>query len=116
MRLGSSLHDRHGRRDVHVAAEHKSSNSAVSGEYGSASEGILQQSVNGQYLNIMGYGVNANAFNSGGANLYGTTALGQTTSLTSSSGAWQLSGSNRQSAVDQRPIEPLLRRELRIGR
>jgi hypothetical protein len=59
-------------------------NAAISGEYGSASEGILQQSVNGQYLTIMGYGVNANAFNTGGTSMYGTTALGQTTSLTGS--------------------------------
>jgi len=57
-------------------------NSAISGEYGSASEGILQQSVNGQYLTIMGYGVNAAAFNSAPLTTYGTSALGQTTSLT----------------------------------
>jgi hypothetical protein len=54
-------------------------NSAISGEYGSASEGILQQSVNGQYLTMMGYGVSASAFNTGAT--YGTSALGQTTSL-----------------------------------
>jgi hypothetical protein len=57
-------------------------NSAISGEYGSASEGILQQSVNGQYLTIMGYGVNAATFNSASLSTYGTAALGQTTSLT----------------------------------
>src|SRR6204780_3181452 len=38
-------------------------NSAISGEYGSASEGILQLSADGHYLTIMGYGVNANTFN-----------------------------------------------------
>ncbi len=38
-------------------------NFAVSGEYGSSSEGILQLSGNGQYLTIMGYGINANTFN-----------------------------------------------------
>ena len=38
-------------------------NSAVSGEYGSSSEGTLQLSGNGRYLTIMGYGVNAKAFN-----------------------------------------------------
>src|SRR5271170_4746084 len=54
-------------------------NSAISGEYGSASEGILQQSVNGKYLTIMGYGVNANNFNTGST--YGTNALGQTVSI-----------------------------------
>ena len=57
-------------------------NSAISGEYGSASEGILQQSVNGQYLTMMGYGVNAVTFNSAPLSTYGTAALGQTTSLT----------------------------------
>jgi hypothetical protein len=39
-------------------------NSAISGEFGSASEGVLQQSGNGQYLTIMGYGINAATFNS----------------------------------------------------
>ena len=57
-------------------------NSAISGEYGSASEGFLQQSANGQYLTIMGYGVNANTFNTASPSTYGTSALGQTTSLT----------------------------------
>jgi len=38
-------------------------NAPISGEYGSASEGILQLSANGQYLTMMGYGVNANTFN-----------------------------------------------------
>ena len=38
-------------------------NSAVSGEYGSSSEGILQLSGNNEYLTIMGYGINANTFN-----------------------------------------------------
>lgn len=60
-------------------------NSAISGEYGSASEGFLQQSVNGQYLTIVGYGVNANAFNTAPLSTYGTAALGQTTSLTNQS-------------------------------
>jgi hypothetical protein len=57
-------------------------NSAISGEYGSASEGILQQSVNGQYLTMMGYGVNAGTFNNAPLSTFGTAALGQTTSLT----------------------------------
>jgi hypothetical protein len=56
-------------------------NSAISGEYGSASEGILQRSVDGQYLTIMGYGVNASDFNTAPLATYGTAALGQTTSL-----------------------------------
>jgi len=56
--------------------------SAISGEYGSASEGILQQSANGQYLTIMGYGVNATTFNTSGTSVYGTAALGQTSSQT----------------------------------
>lgn len=47
-------------------------NNAISGEYGSSSEGSLQRSVNGQYLTIAGYGVsaatyNANAQSYGGA-------------------------------------------------
>lgn len=57
-------------------------NSAVSGEYGSASEGFLQLSGNGRFLTTMGYGVSANAFNSAPLSTYGTAALGQTTSLT----------------------------------
>jgi len=57
-------------------------NSAISGEYGSASEGALQRSVNGRYLTIMGYGVNAATFNAAPLSTYGTAALGQTTSLT----------------------------------
>ena len=57
-------------------------NSAISGEYGSASEGILQRSVNGQYLTIMGYGVTAATFDNAPLSTYGTAALGQTTSLT----------------------------------
>lgn len=57
-------------------------NSAFSGEYGSSSEGILQLSGNGQSLVIMGYGINAAAFNSGGAATYGNAALAQSTSLT----------------------------------
>src|SRR5580698_3116750 len=38
-------------------------NHAISGEYGSSSEGILQLTGNGKYLTVMGYGVNAAAFN-----------------------------------------------------
>jgi autotransporter passenger strand-loop-strand repeat protein len=53
----------------------------ISGEYGSASEGTLELSADGQSLVIMGYGVNPVAFNTGAAAVYGTTALGQTTSL-----------------------------------
>ena len=70
-----------------LAQTNSGNNSAISGEYGTASEGLLQQTANGQYLTMMGYGVNANTFNSyisGGisASPYGATALGQTTSLT----------------------------------
>jgi autotransporter passenger strand-loop-strand repeat protein len=58
---------------------------AVSGEYQSASEGLLTLSVNGQSLVIMGYGVQATAFDASNAmTVYGTTALGQTTSLSNS--------------------------------
>src|SRR5208283_2096386 len=47
----------------------------------SASEGFLQLSGNGHLLTIMGYGVNANTFNTAPLSIYGTAALGQTTSL-----------------------------------
>lgn len=60
-------------------------NSAISGEYGSSSEGSLQLSGDGQSLTIMGYGVNAASFNAATANssnAYGTQALAQTTSVT----------------------------------
>jgi autotransporter passenger strand-loop-strand repeat protein len=53
----------------------------VSGEYGSASEGMLQLSGNGESLVIAGYGVDATAFNADGAVAYGTPDLGQTTSV-----------------------------------
>ncbi len=55
-------------------------NSPISGEYGSASEGFLQLSGNDHLLTIMGYGVNATAFNTAPFSTYGATALGQTTS------------------------------------
>ena len=63
-------------------------NFAVSGEYGSSSEGILQLSSAGDALTIMGYGVNAAAFNASPTD-FGTlttdpsksTALGQSGSL-----------------------------------
>jgi hypothetical protein len=59
-----------------------SAQAPISGEFGSASEGHLQLSVNGQYLAMMGYGVDAATFNSAPLTTYGTAALGQTTSLT----------------------------------
>jgi hypothetical protein len=61
------------------------SNNPISGEYGSASEGILEQSANGQYLTIVGYGVNADTFNTASPTTYGTAALGQTVSQTTAS-------------------------------
>ena len=66
--------------------------SAISGEYGSASEGILQQSANGQYLTMMGYGVNAATFNAAPLSTYGTAALGQTSSLTAAAQAVNTTG------------------------
>ena len=59
-------------------------NSVISGEYGSSSEGSLQLSGDGKSLTIMGYGINANAFNAATANAnnaYGTQALAQTVSV-----------------------------------
>ena len=55
-------------------------NHAISGEYGSSSEGILQLSTDGKLLTIGGYGVNAAYFNANTA-LFGNAALAQTTSL-----------------------------------
>ncbi|WP_158931576.1 Hint domain-containing protein [Acidisphaera sp. S103] len=54
---------------------------AISSEFGSSSEGSLQLSADGQSLVIMGYGINAAMFNAGGAGVYGTTALAQSTSV-----------------------------------
>lgn len=65
-------------------AANGSKNSAIAGEYGSSSEGTLQLSADGRSLTIMGYGVNAAAFNAATANAsnaYGTQALAQTTSV-----------------------------------
>jgi hypothetical protein len=58
-------------------------NLPVSGEYGSSSEAAVQLSGTGQYLTIMGYGVNANAFNAD-PSLYGIPGgeLAQSGSLT----------------------------------
>src|ERR1700751_1242469 len=52
---------------------------AISGEYGSSSEGSLQLSADGQSLVMMGYGVNAQPYNAGGAAVYGDAALAQST-------------------------------------
>jgi hypothetical protein len=65
------------------------SNLPVSAEYGSSSEGTLQLSGNGQYLTVMGYGINAATYNANPA-AYGTlaskpTALAQSGSLTGQS-------------------------------
>ncbi|WP_217429605.1 PEP-CTERM sorting domain-containing protein [Sphingomonas bacterium] len=67
-------------------------NFAISAEYGSSSEGLLQRSGDGRSLVIMGYGVNADAFNAN-PTAYGTTttdptkptALAQSGSLTGQS-------------------------------
>jgi sugar lactone lactonase YvrE len=59
-------------------------NLALAGEYGSSSEGTLQLSGAGQYLTLMGYGINANTFNAN-PDLYSATpniALAQSSSLT----------------------------------
>jgi hypothetical protein len=62
-------------------------NLPVSAEYGSSSEGTLQLSGNGEYLTIMGYGINADTFNAaaGVVNSYSPTGdarLAQSGSLT----------------------------------
>ncbi len=46
-------------------------NAAISGEYGSSSEALLQRSVDGRSLVIAGYGINAAAFNAN-PTAYGT--------------------------------------------
>ena len=58
----------------------------LSGEYGSSSEGTLQLSGAGQYLTVMGYGVNAGGFNANPTE-YGIPGgeLGQSGSLTGQS-------------------------------
>ncbi len=48
-------------------------NHAISGEYGSSSEGTLQRSADGQYLTIAGYGVSAAAFNPNAQSFGGAT-------------------------------------------
>lgn len=81
-------------------------NSAISGEYGSSSEGSLQLSADGHLLTIMGYGVNAASFNSAtrnAANAYGTQALAQTTSVlggSSTAVARVVAAVNAQGSVD----------------
>ena len=67
----------------------QSGSGAISGEYGSSSEGGLQLTADGKHLVMMGYGVNAAAFNAN-PTAYGTavndptkpTALGQSGSMT----------------------------------
>ena len=54
---------------------------AISGEYGSSSEGTLQLAANGESLVIAGYGINDGVFNSASLSTYGTAALAQTTSV-----------------------------------
>jgi hypothetical protein len=62
-------------------------NLPVSGEYGSSSEGSLQVAGSGQYLTVMGYGVNAATFNSNpdAYSAAANTALAQSGSLTGQS-------------------------------
>jgi hypothetical protein len=64
-------------------------NSAISGEYGSSSEGGLQLTGDGKHLVIMGYGVNAATFNNSAFGAFQNTAsdptmshaLGQSSSI-----------------------------------
>jgi hypothetical protein len=62
-------------------------NLPISGEYGSSSEATVQLSGTGQYLTVMGYGINANTFNAN-PNAYSAApnaALAQSGSLTGQS-------------------------------
>jgi autotransporter passenger strand-loop-strand repeat protein len=63
---------------------------AISGEYGSSSEGALELAGNGQSLVIAGYGVNDDTFNNGGASVYGTTALAQSLTIEPNGGTYAL--------------------------
>ena len=54
---------------------------AISGEYGSSSEGTLELSADGHSLVIAGYGVNPTTYNTGGAASYGNAAEAQSTSV-----------------------------------
>lgn len=57
---------------------------AVSGEYGSSSEGALELSADGHSLTLMGYGINANTFNANPGSfslLSSNTALAQSGSV-----------------------------------
>ena len=54
---------------------------AVSAEYGSSSEGSLELSGDGHSLVIMGYAVNAQTYNAGGAAEFGNASLAQSTSV-----------------------------------
>ena len=56
-------------------------NYAVSGEYGSSSEGSLALSADGKSLVIAGYAINAATYNKGGAAVYGNAAEAQSTSV-----------------------------------
>jgi hypothetical protein len=61
-------------------------NFAIAGEYGSSSEATVQLSGAGQYLTIMGYGVNATGFNANPLVFGGSVAaLAQSSSLTGQS-------------------------------
>jgi hypothetical protein len=56
-----------------TAASGGVTNYAISGEYGSSSEGTLELSQNGKYLTIAGYGVSASAFNNNPQSYGGAT-------------------------------------------
>jgi hypothetical protein len=57
-------------------------NLPIAGEYGSSSEASIQLSGAGQYLTIMGYGVNADTFNASPTTYGSAQALAQSGSLT----------------------------------
>ena len=75
---------------------------AISGEYGSSSEGSALAG-NGQSLVIAGYGVNAATYNSGGAAVYGNAALAQSTSFKADEYT-AVPASSRISAITARSI------------
>ena len=67
--------------------------SAVSGEFGSSSEGLLELSGDGKSIVIAGYGVNYQTYNAGetgGMNVYGNAAEAQSYSIEPNGGTFTL--------------------------
>jgi len=81
-------------------------NVPVSGEYGSSSEGSIQLSGDGQYLTVMGYGVNAEAFNTSGTSADTNGWVGAAYGVPCAS-AGALGQSGNLTAANQIPSTPV---------